>query len=248
MLDGRAATAGRKKAITAIPPNQPIIITLDGPAGTGKSSVAHALARRLGLDVLDTGAMYRAAAAIAIDHGISLDDPERICEVVKDADLHFDWGADPPAMLAWMKSINERIRAEDVTALVSQVAAIAELRRHMVRKQRIIARQHPRLVSEGRDQGSVVFPDANVKFYLDADAEIRATRRAEQLRAAGHEVDEAALLRSIIERDRLDSSRQDGPLTCPGDAVVIDTSNLEFDEVVDLLVREVLARVPIDGT
>ncbi|GAB4385847.1 MAG: (d)CMP kinase [Phycisphaerales bacterium] len=226
-----------------MPPNQPIIITIDGPAGTGKSTIARLLAKRLGLDFLDTGAMYRAATAICIDHGIDPDDVDRLCAVVADADLHFDWTKDPPAMLAWLKPIDARIRDADVTALVSRIAAIGRLREHMVRKQRIIAHQHPRLVAEGRDQGSIVFPDADVKFYLDAAPEIRAHRRAEQLRAQHVEVDDENILREIIRRDTMDATRHDGPLICPPDAVVIDSSHLEIREVIAAMETIVRDRV-----
>lgn len=220
-----------------------IIITIDGPAGTGKSSVARALALRLGVDFLDTGAMYRAAAAIVIDRSIDTGDEARVVEVVADADLHFDWAKDPPTILAWLEPIDSRIREPDVNALVSEIAAISALREHMVAKQRIIAGQHPRLVSEGRDQGSIVFPEADAKFYLDARAEVRAKRRAEQLRRAGQEADEGSLLGQITRRDTMDSSRNDGPLICPSDAETIDTSDLSFDEVVDVLEGMVRARL-----
>lgn len=226
-----------------VPPDAEVIITIDGPAGTGKSTVARLLAMRLGLDFLDTGAMYRAAAAIMLDRGIPLDEPGELVSAVIGADLHFDWNADPPTMLAWNAPIDHRIRDEDVTEVVSRVAAIGELRRHMVRKQQVIAAQHPRLVSEGRDQGSIVFPNADLKFYLDAKPGVRATRRAEQLREEGHEVDEAKMLTRILERDRIDSTRADGPLTCPDDAVRIDTSDLSVDEVIDEMERVVRERV-----
>jgi cytidylate kinase len=230
-----------------VPIDHPIIVTIDGPAGTGKSTVADRLAARLGLDFLDTGAMYRAATAIAIDQAlideIDAGNVGRFLEILLDADLHFDWHTDPPAILAWMAPLNERIREQDVTKLVSKIAAIGTLRKHMVQKQRIIGHQHPRLVTEGRDQGSVAFPDAAVKFYLDADPTVRAGRRAAQYREKGREIDEIQLLRDIIERDRLDSSRADGPLVCPNDAIRIDTSSLTIDEVIDVLHSHVCDRV-----
>ncbi len=254
----RGATTIQRHARTEpLPPDLPVIITIDGPAGTGKSTVARRVAAALGLDFLDTGAMYRAAAAIVIDHGMGEDDPEAIVEKVAHADLHFDWSADPPAMLAWDKPVDDRIRDADVTGLVSRIAAIGALRQHMVRKQRLIGHQHPRLVTEGRDQGSVVFPDAEVRFFLDADPEERARRRAEQLRAAGRDADEAVILTEILERDRRDFANvaqfirdMGGPADSgaasgkpePG-MIVIDTSGLTLDEVVDALVREVRARV-----
>ena len=223
----------------------PVVITIDGPAGTGKSSVAHRLAGLLGLDVLDTGAMYRAAAAIFIDKRFRKDQVGEFISEVMGADLHFDWTADPPVILAWDDPYDKRIRATAVTGVVSWVASLAELRAHMVRKQRVIFAQHPRLVTEGRDQGSVVFPDAPVKFYLHAEPGVRAKRRADQHRADGRtDVDEGALRRQIEERDRLDSSRADGPLVRPDDAEVIDTSALTLDAVVELLHKCALAKLP----
>jgi len=229
--------------LETVPDQPPLIITIDGPAGTGKSTVSRLLAGRLGLDFLDTGAMYRAATAIAIDAG--LDDAVRrgdghatLLERVVDADLHFDWQTDPPSILAWLRPMNDRIRKPDVTALVSRVSAIGTLRRHMVQKQRIIGFQHPRLVTEGRDQGTVAFPDAPLKFYLNADPAVRAERRAAQYREQGHNADAAQVLEEILERDRIDSTRSDGPLRCPDDAVTVDTSDLDVEGVLDVLERE----------
>ncbi len=227
-----------------MPIESDLIITIDGPAGTGKSTVARLLAARLGLDFLDTGAMYRAAAAIVIDRGIDPSDIEAVVETVADADLHFDWETDPPEMLAWLRPMNGRIRAADVTKLVSPLAALGELREHMVRKQRLIAKQHPRLVSEGRDQGSIVFPDADVKFYLDADPDVRAKRRAEQLAEGGQCMPELDVLcDEIRERDERDMSRPVGPLVCPDDAIRVDTGPLTLTGVVDLLEAECRARI-----
>jgi cytidylate kinase len=189
--------------------------------------------------------MYRAAAAIVLDHQIDRADIDAIVARVASADLHFDWTADPPTILAWDRPIDHRIRDADVTAIVSPISGIGRLREHMVRKQRIIAAQHPRLVSEGRDQGSVVFPGADVKFFLDADPRVRARRRADQLRADGRDADEAALLADILERDRSDSTRKDGPLVCPDDAIVIDTSPLTREQVVERLEDEVRMRIAL---
>jgi CMP/dCMP kinase len=220
-------------------PGERLIITIDGPAGTGKSSVARTLANRLGLEFLDTGAMYRAAAALALDRGIPLSEAATIVDSLEHTDIRFDWKNDPPTLLVDGQSVMSRIRSQDVTAVVSPISGIPGLRKIMVKLQRRIGDEHPRLVTEGRDQGSVVFPDACVKFYLFASAEVRAKRRAEQLRAAGQDADVERLKAEIIERDRSDSARRDGPLTCPTDATRVDTSDMTFDEVVDTLERHV---------
>lgn len=223
---------------------QPIVVTIDGPAGTGKSSVARALAERLGLDFLDTGAMYRAAALVSIERGIDFTtEPDSFLREVVAADIRFDWGKKPPCILAWGRAVNDRIRSEDVERIVSPVSAIAALREHLVEKQREIGRQHKRLVTEGRDQGSVVFPTAAVKFYLDARPEVRAARRAAQLRELGENVLDKEVLAEIQSRDTSDSKRRMGPLVRPADSDVIDTSDLSFDGVVDLLEERVRNRV-----
>lgn len=214
-------------------PKSRVIITIDGPAGTGKSTVAYLLATRLGLEFLDTGAMYRAAALIAIERDIEPTDGTRLATTVAEADMHFDWTSNPPRLLVGQRDVNNRIRDLDVSAVVSLVAAQGELRRVLVQQQRKIAQLHPRLVSEGRDQGSVVFPDASLRFYLHADVNVRANRRVAQLAASGKMVDEARIVHDIQERDRLDASRADGPLVRPEGAIDIDTSNRTVLQVVD---------------
>ncbi len=225
----------------------PLIITIDGPAGTGKSTVAHRLAQRLGLEFLDTGAMYRAAARLALDDDIDPADGATLAAAIRAARLHFDWTADPPRVMLGTRDATDAIRALDVSSIVSIVAAQPEVRAVMVDLQRDIAARHPRLVTEGRDQGSVVFPDAAVRFYLHADAAVRAERRIAQLADAGEDVDRARIRRDIEQRDRLDSTRDDGPLVRPEGAVDIDTGVLTLDEVVDALEQAVRAAVESDA-
>lgn len=219
-----------------------LIITLDGPAGTGKSTVARLLAQRLGLEFLDTGAMYRGLTARALDHGLDpAADAEAVIELAREHPLHFDWQADPPRLFMGEMDLTSRLRDEDVNAAVSDVAAIGAVRQVMVEAQRRIGEAHPRLVTEGRDQGSVVFPDASVKFYLDAQPRVRAQRRADQLRQAGKQADVEAILAEIHQRDQRDASRHDGPLVRPVDAQDIDTSHLSQEQVVELLATHVEA-------
>lgn len=232
-----ARTTRRTDAPQPLAPSLPIIITIDGPAGTGKSCVARLLAARLGLDFLDTGAMYRAAAAIVLDRNVPREDHARILREVVAADIHFDFEKDPPSIIAAGNSLDKRIREKDVTDVVSPISAIPALREHLVAKQRAIAGLHPRLVTEGRDQGSVVFPGAGLKFYLDASPEVRALRRARQLGFTDAHPEYGAILRDIVERDRSDMSRAVGPLVCPADAEVVDTSDLDLEQVVAELER-----------
>lgn len=222
---------------------QPLIVTLDGPAGSGKSSVAWRLAQRLGLQFLDTGAMYRGLTAVCLQRGIDpAADAAGVAEVAKAASIRFDWDADPPRLYINDTDMTDHLRTRRVSEAVNDVARIPPVRRVMVNAQQRIAKNHPRLVSEGRDQGSVVFPDAQAKFFLEADAKVRAGRRAEQNRRCGGElVDEKVILEMIRERDHRDSTRADGPLVCPPGAVRVDTTPLELDQVVDLLEQQVRA-------
>ncbi|MBX3354808.1 MAG: (d)CMP kinase [Phycisphaeraceae bacterium] len=223
-----------------------VIVTIDGPAGTGKSSVARSLARRLGLEFLDTGAMYRAAALAAIEGGLQPSDGAALAASLRSQGLAFDWMSDPPALHLGQRNVMARIRDQDVNAVVSEVAAQPEVRKVMVVLQQQIARAHPRLVTEGRDQGSAVFPEAAVRFYLDADPAVRARRRCEQLQREGRRTDPEEVRRSMLVRDRIDSTRADAPLRVPEGAVVIDTSALSEREVVDRLEQEVRRRIPRD--
>lgn len=212
-----------------------LIVTIDGPAGTGKTSVAQGLAKRLHLDSLDTGAMYRAVALMAIEQDIDPSDEGAVVAAVAQSKLDFDWSKQPPNLLLNGRSVEQRIRDDDVNELVSAIAKIGPLRNEMVKAQRAIAQHHPRLVTEGRDQGSVVFPDADARFYLDASPKIRAERRADQLRRRNQPVDEVAILQSIEARDHRDETRSDGPLRVPDGAIRVDTSAMSLEEVIDHL-------------
>lgn len=219
---------------------RPVIVTIDGPAGTGKSTVAHRLSERLGLEFLDTGAMYRAAAVVSIERGIDPADGAALAAAVRNSNLRFDWTTDPPRITLDGRDVSERIRELDVGGVVSVVAAQTQVRSVLVERQRKIAAEHPRLVTEGRDQGSVVFPDAALRFYLHADAAIRATRRAEQLARAGKRVDQDQVYNEIMERDRRDAGRSDGPLIRPEGAIDVDTGSRTIEQVVDVM--EAIAR------
>ncbi len=220
-----------------------LIVTIDGPAGTGKSAVSHRLADALGISCLDTGAMYRCVALLAVREGLDASDPEVMMPAIAAHPIDFDWTTHPPAARLDGEPVGETIRSSNIGTVVSIVAAVPEIRGAMVAAQRRIADIHPRLVSEGRDQGSVVFPDAEVRFYLTADAEIRAQRRTRQLRAAGQEANEAEVLRAIEARDELDRSREIGPLTRPEGSILVDTTYMGREEVVEHLKREVCAAI-----
>ena len=204
------------------------MVTIDGPSGTGKSTVSRAAAAELGLPHLDTGAFYRAATVAALRAGVHLDDDKAVAEVIGSAAMDQQDGV----MFLDGADISEAIRGPDVTSAVSRVAAISDVRRILVSHQREwVARHGGRAVVEGRDIGSVVFPNATLKIFLDARPEVRAGRRAVE---TGD--DHGSVLEDLERRDRLDSTRTASPLTVPEDAVVIDTSELGFDEVVERVV------------
>ncbi len=220
-------------------PGSSCIITIDGPAGTGKSSVARLLSQRLGMDCLDTGSLYRAVSLLAIESGTDPEDGPALAALARDVDLHFDWSQDPPAMQIGDRDVSSRIRDLDVSGQVSPVASQPELRAVLNEVQRMVAQRRPRLVTEGRDQGSVVFPDADVRFFLDADEEVRAQRRSLQMSRGGGKVDKDAIRTDIRRRDESDRSRRAAPLVQPEGSILIDSTSLSLDEVVDRMAEEI---------
>lgn len=215
-----------------------MIVTIDGPAGAGKSTVARALARRLGFEFLDTGAMFRAVALAAMRSGVALDDPAGLERVVRALRLEMRGGQ----MLLDGEDVSALIRTAEVSAGSSVVAASAVVRPRLAGLQREIATGR-HMVCEGRDQGTVVFPDAGCKFYLTADPEERLHRRLRELEGRGGDVDVAALRQAQAERDQRDASRELAPLRPADDAVPIDSTALGVEEVVAVMEREVRRRM-----
>lgn len=218
-----------------------MIITIDGPAGTGKSTVALAVAERLSFDFLDTGAMYRAIGLAALRRNADLEDARALLYVARNARLEFDWSTHPPKLLLNNEPVGHLLRASDTTRAASFVAVVPAIREMMVAQQQRIGAQRGNIVTEGRDQGTVVFPQAELKIYLDADPHERARRRVAQLRSRGEIVDFNEILADIVSRDRRDATRSVGPLAIPPDASVIDTTRLEEPQVVDTIVRKAQA-------
>jgi CMP/dCMP kinase len=210
-----------------------MVITIDGPAGTGKSSVALAVAERLGFDFLDTGAMYRAIGVAALRRETNLEDARELAFVARHVKIEYDFTKHPPGVLMNGEPVGHLLRGAEATRAASYVAVVPAIREMLVRQQQEIGRSRPNLVTEGRDQGTVVFPQAELKFYLDATPAERARRRVHQLRARGDIVDYHEILHQIEARDQRDKNRAVGPLSIPGDAEVVDTTSLTQQQVID---------------
>lgn len=215
-----------------------MIITIDGPAGSGKSSSARKLAAKLGIAYLDTGAMYRAIALAALQQGVSLTDEPALIELARGCDICVDCGPTHTRVTLNGVDVSEEIRTMAVNQATSYVARIGAVRKILVEKQREIGRKLGSLVTEGRDQGSVVFPDADIKFFLDASIEKRAMRRFQELVADGEEATYEMIVDNLRERDGNDQ-HQWAPLLEPETAMRIDTTQMTIHEVVERLLEEV---------
>ena len=222
-----------------------MIVAIDGPAGSGKSTVAHAIAERCGLTYLDTGAMYRCVTLMCLRRGVAPDDAEGAAEVARSIRIEFEPTENGQRVLVDGQDVTADIRTPEVDRAVSAVSAVPDVRTAMVALQRAVGEQGD-VVAEGRDIGTVVYPHAEVKVFLTADAEARAHRRAVQREGGDAALDatatadaeaEQAILADIRRRDQLDSTRKEAPLRPADDACHIDSSNLGVDEVVERIVK-----------
>ena len=216
-----------------------MIVAIDGPAATGKSTSAKLVAQKLGFTYMDTGAMYRCITLSVLRNHISLADEEALQLLIQEMDIHFERTDDNLVVRLNNEDVSTLIRKPEVTSHVSAVSALPQVRNYMVAIQRKIAKNQD-CVIEGRDIGTIVFPKADVKFFLVADDIVRARRRQLDLKAIGEERTIDELVGEICRRDRFDSERSHSPLKKADDAVEVDTSQLTIDEQVDFMVNRVM--------
>ena len=211
------------------------IIAIDGPAGSGKSTTARLVAKKLGFIFLDTGAMYRAVTFFALENGIDLSDGDALEKLASNISIEFKEDAHGQRVLADGRDVTAEIRTHEVTSAVSQVSAHAGVRRYMVAKQKEIGSKYD-IVAEGRDTTSVVFPNATLKIYLNASVEERAKRRVIDFEKMGKQTTVEEQIENIRSRDDYDSGREISPLTHTPDSILVDTTNLTIEEQVDKII------------
>ncbi len=219
-----------------------MIIAIDGPVGSGKSTIAKLVAEKLGFTYIDTGAMYRAVALKILKTKI----PLKVSEIVKMMEnTKIDLVQTEGGLKVYLdgEDVSEEIRTEEVAKLASQIARYGEIRKRLVQLQRELGQRAKNVVIEGRDTGTVIFPDAELKIFLTADPEERAKRRYKQLKEKGFEVSLEHLIEKVKERDKMDTERKESPLKPAEDSIIVDTTNMSIEEVVEFIINKAKERM-----
>ena len=218
------------------------VVTVDGPSGAGKGTLSALIAEKLGWHLLDSGAIYRVLAVAAMHHDLPVDDESAVVPLASGLDVSFEIDKEQRRVVLEGEDVTDDIRTEEVGAVASQIASLARVREALLRRQRAF-QQDPGLVADSRDMGTVVFPDANVKLFLAASAEARAERRYNQLKDKGLDVNIARLLTDIKARDDRDANRSIAPLVPAEDAVVIDSTDLDINQVFESAMEIINSRL-----
>jgi len=215
-----------------------LIIAIDGPAGSGKSTSAKLIAKKLGYLYIDTGAMYRAITFLAFENG-AINDEAKIIELARNSEIELKYNDRELVILLNKRDVSKEIRSSDVNVYVSNVSKISAVRKLLVEKQREMGEKGQGIVMEGRDIGTVVFPNADVKIFLTASLDTRADRRAKEYFENGSKIIVEDIKNNLSSRDKIDSSRSDSPLIKAPDAIAIDTTSKTIDEQVNLIIDQV---------
>ncbi|WP_318449425.1 (d)CMP kinase [Photobacterium leiognathi] len=218
------------------------VITVDGPSGAGKGTLCMLLAEKLGWNLLDSGAIYRVLALAAIHHGVDIESEDALVPLAAHLDVQFVAEGELVKVILEGEDVSDTLRTEEVGNTASKVAALPRVREALLRRQRAFS-EAPGLVADGRDMGTVVFPGAEVKIFLDASAEERATRRMNQLQKKGLDVNFGSLLSEIQERDYRDRNRTVAPLRPADDALVLDSTELSIEQVLEKVLAHVDAKL-----
>lgn len=214
------------------------VVAIDGPSGSGKGTLSQLLAKHLGFHLLDSGALYRLTALASLQKNIDLENSEAVAGVALNLQIRFDAEGDKTQIFLEGKNVTDAIRVETISMAASKVAAYPAVRSSLLSRQRTFAIK-PGLIADGRDMGTVVFPDAQVKLFLTASAEARAERRYKQLLAKAENVDKAILVKEIQERDERDTKRSVSPLVPANDAIIVDSTHMNIEQVFDFMLSEI---------